>query len=160
MNIHCGKRLFGHDLKNHEKPMFFLKLDGAGRLFERLERSFINTHEEEHKTYGVISVADHYEQIYQRMCELFKTEKKDSSFAIGIQLQQQSLMPHSTMTYGSRRCRNSQFDWHKICKYFPPKNFNMYLDMYQVGLSAMDMLVKLLDGEYYQPRIKNRKYIY
>lgn len=142
-------------LKNHEKPMFFLKLDGAGRLFERLERSFINTHEEEHKTYGVISVADHYEQVYQRMCELFKTEKKgfflcyrDSIAAavLNAALDNDLRVPEDVEILSLIGT--------KYASIFRPKVSNMYLDMYQVGLSAMDMLVKLLDGEYYQPRIK------
>ena len=34
------------------------------------------------------------------------------------------------------------------------QRFPILIDMYKVALIAMDMLVKLMDGEYYLPRIK------
>ncbi len=142
-------------LKHHEKPMFFLRLDGAGRLIERLERSFINTHEEEHKPYHIVEVADSYLRIYQTMFDLFKKEKK--GFFLCYRDSIAAAVLNAALDQGLRVPEDVEIlslIGTKYANIVRPKISNMHLDMYQVGLSAMDMLVKLLNGEYYQPRIK------
>lgn len=142
-------------LRNHEKPMFFLKLTGAGRLLERLERSFVNTHEEEKKPYKIIDVADHYSEIYNKMFELFRTEKK--GFFVCYRDSIAAAVLNAALDHDLRVPEDVEIIsliGTKYASIIRPKISNLYLDMYKVGLSAMDILVKLMNGEYYQPRIK------
>lgn len=146
---------------NDDKPMFFLKLDNSGRLLERLEKSFIKTHEEEGKSYQVIHIQDDYQDVYDKMDELFKKEKR--GFFLCYRDSLAMAVVNAALDNGLRVPEDVEIlslIGTKYAAMMRPKISNMYLDMYQVGLSGMDMLVKLLNGEYYQPRIKiESKYI-
>lgn len=142
-------------LVNYEKPMYFLQLEGAGRLLERLERSFITTHEEENKKYHILHVEDDYSKIYQTFYELFSKVHqgfflcyRDSIAAavLNAALDQGLSVPEDVEILSLIGTRYADI--------IRPKISNLNLDMYKVALIAMDMLVKLMDGEYYLPRIK------
>ena len=148
-------------LKNYQKPMYFLKLSGSGRLLERLERSFVNTHEEEHKPYSIIEVDDHYESIYQKMSEIFKTTHRGYFLCYRDSIAMAVL--NAARDNGLRVPEDIEIlslIGTKYASLVRPKISNMSIDMYQVGLTAMDMLVKLLKGDTYLSRIKiESKYI-
>lgn len=148
-------------LKDHAKQMFFLKLEGAGRLLERLERSFVNTHEEEGKTYQILTIEDDYQVVYDKMNDLFKKER--SGFFLCYRDSLAIAVLNAALDNGLRVPEDVEIlslIGTKYANIVRPRISNLYLDMYQVGLSAMDILVKLLNGEINQPRIKiESKYI-
>lgn len=142
-------------LKNHTKPMYFVKLDGAGRLHNRLERSFINTHEEEGKPYSIIQVADHYQDVYQKMTEVFRTSTKGYFLCYRDSIAMAVL--NAALDQGLRVPEDVEIlslIGTKYATFVRPRISNMYLDMYQVGLTAMEMLVRILKGEHFLPRVK------
>lgn len=142
-------------LQEDGKPMYFLQLPNAGRLLERLERSFISTHEQEGKKYNILPVDDDYQVVYDALDQLFKKEKKGFFLCYRDSLALAVL--NAALDNGLKVPEDVEIlslIGTKYANIARPKISNMYLDMYQVGLSAMDMLVKLLNGEYYQNRIK------
>lgn len=148
-------------LRRDDKPMYFLRLDNAGRLLQRLERSFINTHDEEKKQYNVINIEDDYQIVYDKMDKLFK--KKTRGYFLCYRDSIAMAVLNAALDNGLRVPEDVEIlslIGTKYANFTRPQISNMALDMYQVGLSAMDILVKLLNGEYNQPRIKiESKYI-
>jgi len=142
-------------LKKHEKPMFFLKPVNSGRLLDRLERSFINTHEEEKRPYNIVKIEDDYDTIYKQMFLHFNTNKK--GFFLCYRDSIAAAVLNAALDKGLRVPEDVEIlslIGTKYANIVRPKISNMYLDMYKVGLTAMDMLVKLLNEEDMQSRIK------
>lgn len=133
--------------KDHAKKMYFLHVHNAGRLLERIEKAFIETHIEIEKSYGILSCDDSYTRTYNEFLEIFKTTKEGYFLAYRDSL--------------AAAITNAAIDSHlrvpedievlsiigtKYASIVRPQLSSMQIDLYEIGKKAMEMLKQMLDG--------------
>lgn len=143
-----------HFAKNTKK-MYFATNENTGRLLERLQRSFIKTHNDANKDYGILQTPDNYELAYEYFDKLFKETKTGYFVTYRDSLAAAVL---NAATSNNLHVPNDieilSLIGTKYAQIFRPRISNMQLDMYKVGISAVEMLTSLLDGEENIKRIK------
>ncbi|MCF0116749.1 MAG: LacI family DNA-binding transcriptional regulator [Bacilli bacterium] len=128
------------------KKMYFLHCHNCGRLLARIEKSFIQTHVDANKSYGVLSCDDSYTKTYNDFIEFFKTNKKGYFFAYRDSLA--AAITNAAIDSGLNVPEDVEVlsiigtKYASICR---PQLSSMHIDMYNVGSQAMNMLEKMLE---------------
>ena len=142
-------------LQTSAKQMYFVDFPENDRLLDRLKRSFIETHEAEQKQYTLLSVENSYEDYYAYFNEYFKKERngyfivnRDSlAVAVANAADDNGLrVPEDIEVLSLIGTRYAEI--------MRPQISSMMLDLHEVGIRAMDILVQIMNGEYFQPRQK------
>lgn len=144
---HKIKEIIHNYFKTGDKKMYFLHVHNSGRLLERIENAFVETHLEEKRAYGILSCDDSYKTTYQDFIEFFKTNKKGYFLAyrdsIGM------AVTNAAIDSGLRVPEDVEvlsIIGTKYASMARPQISAMHIDMKSVGAKAMDMLTELLNG--------------
>lgn len=142
---HNIKSIIRDYFKVGDKKMYFLHVHNCGRLLERIEKSFINVHVEENRSYGLLSCDDSYNRTYSDFLEFFKTTKKGYFLAYRDSLA--AAITNAAIDSGLRVPEDVEvlsIIGTKYAAITRPQISSMHVDMYEVGKKAMNMLTELL----------------
>jgi LacI family transcriptional regulator len=138
-----------------EKKMYFLHVHNAGRLLARIERSFVTTHIDANKSYGILSCDDSYTKTYLDFIEFFKTTK--SGYFLAYRDSLAAAIINAARDSGLRIPEDVEvlsIIGTKYANIIRPTISSMYIDMQLVGRKAMQMLSDLMAGKLSQKQIK------
>ncbi|MGB4127477.1 MAG: LacI family DNA-binding transcriptional regulator [Bacilli bacterium] len=144
-----------HHLKTSDVMMHFVALNDNGRLLDRLQRSFVNTHKEENREYKIHKVQDGYHAHYAYFKELFKTTKE--GFFVAYRDSLGRAIVNAALENGLRIPEDIEVISLIGTRYAVqgrPKLSSMILDMEEVGNKALEMLIEILEGKTHLPRQK------
>lgn len=142
-------------LQNNDTKMYFVSLPNNGRLLERLQRSFVNTHKEENRPYEILTVEDNYKKHYEYFSEYFKTVR--SGFFVAYRDSLANAIVNAAMENGLKVPDDIEvlsLVGTRYANQMRPKISSMILDMEKVGTKALELLVNILEGQTYIPRQK------
>jgi LacI family transcriptional regulator len=153
---HTLREIIKKHAESYDKKMYFVRTDDhPGRLLERLQRSFVNTHKALNKEYEIIDSSDSYTETYNQFLEIFKTTKS------GFFLCYRDSLAAAVMNAAKESDLRIPEDVEilsligtKYANIFRPKISNMHLDMKKIGSDAMVMLKSMLNGEKNPKRTK------
>lgn len=142
-------------LKNSDVMMHFVALSDNGRLLDRLQRSFVNTHKEEGREYMIHNVEDGYQAHYDYFNKLFKTTRE--GFFVAYRDSLGRAIVNAALENGLRIPEDIEVLSLIGTRYAVqgrPKLSSMILDMEEVGEKALSMLMEILEGKTFLPRQK------
>lgn len=156
-----GCILFDHDemirkivldnIANEGKKMTFVHIHNGGRLLNRVEKAFVQTHEFCKKDYNIINCNDSYSQTYEEFKEYFKYNKKGYFVAyrdsiagaiINAALDNNLKIPQDVEIISIIGTKYS--------KIIRPNISNMYVDFNNIGKLAVSMLIDLSNDNLYK----------
>lgn len=152
---HLLRNLLNDYFKNGDKKMYFLHVHNAGRLLDRIERSFINTHIEANRTYGILSCDDSYSKTYVEFLDFFKTTR--SGYFLAYRDSIAAAVINAARDSGLRIPEDVEvlsLIGTKYASILRPMISNMSIDMALVGRKAMAMLIELMDGKLFDRHVK------
>jgi len=144
---HKVKEIINNYFKTGDKKMYFLHVHNSGRLLERIEKAFIETHLEAKRSYGILSCDDSYKQTYQEFTEFFKTNHKGYFLAYRDSIAMAVI--NAAVDSGLKVPEDVEvlsIIGTKYASMARPQLSSMHIDMKLVGAKAMDMVTDLLNG--------------
>ncbi len=135
--------------------MYFLHVNNAGRLLARIERSFVTTHVEAGRSYGILSSDDSYIKTYNDFLEFFKTTK--SGYFLAYRDSLAAAIANAAIDSGLRIPEDVEIlsiIGTKYANILRPTVSSMYIDMMIVGRKAVQMLSDLKEGKLIQKHHK------
>lgn len=144
---HKIKEIIKNYFKSGDKKMYFLHVHNSGRLLERIEKAFIESHLEEKRSYGILSCDDSYRQTYQDFISFFKNTHQGYFLAYrdSIAMAVTNAALDSGLTVPGD-VEVLSIIGTKYASMARPQLSAMHIDMKQVGNKAMDMMTDLLNG--------------
>lgn len=130
-----------------DKKMYFLHVHNSGQLLTRIENQFIKIHKENNLPYEIINSDDSYLRTYNDFLERFKKIRKgyfiayrDSLAAsiINAAIDNNLSIPKDIEVLSLIGTKYSHI--------IRPTISNLYIDMYEVGKRAMNMLIDLINN--------------
>lgn len=152
---HLLRNILNDYFKNGDKKMYFLHVHNAGRLLDRIERSFINTHIEANRTYGILSCDDSYTKTYTEYLNFFKTTR--SGYFLAYRDSIAAAVINAARDSGLRIPEDVEvlsLIGTKYASILRPMISNMSIDMALVGRKAMAMLIELMEGKLFDRHVK------
>jgi LacI family transcriptional regulator len=135
-------------MKQGTKKMYFLHLHHSGRLLERIERAFIESHIQAGKNYGVFSVEDSYRQTYADFMEIFKSTR--SGYFLAYRDSLAAAVINAALDSGLKVPEDVEvlsLIGTKYASIIRPQLTSLHIDLKEVGSSAVTMLSKLLNDD-------------
>ena len=135
-------------MKKGGKKMYFLHLHHSGRLLERIERAFIESHIQAGKNYGVFSVEDSYRQTYADFLEIFKSTR--SGYFLAYRDSLAAAVINAALDSGLRVPEDVEvlsLIGTKYASIIRPQLTSLHIDLKDVGSTAVTMLSKFLNDE-------------
>ncbi len=142
-------------LRTSNKLMHFVTLPNNGRLLERLQRSFENTHKEEKRPYEIQSVVDSYEGYYEHFRNYFKTVR--SGYFMAYRDSLANAIVNAALESGLRVPEDIEvlsLIGTRYAKQHRPRISSMILNMEQVGVKALELLVDIMGNKEFEHRQK------
>lgn len=142
-------------LRSSQKKMHFVTALNNGRLLERLQRSFENTHKDEGRDYEVLNVKDSYNDHYQFFNDYFKKVK--SGYFLAYRDSLASAILNAALENGLRVPEDIEvlsLIGTRYALQHRPKISSMILDMEGVGSKALELVVDIMNGQTFIPRQK------
>ncbi len=142
-------------LRTSDKLMHFVTLPNNGRLLERLQRSFENTHKEEKRPYEIHSVEDSYEGYYDHFRNYFKTVR--SGYFMAYRDSLANAIVNAALESGLRVPEDIEvlsLIGTRYAKQHRPRISSMILNMEQVGVKALELLVDIMGNKQFEQRQK------
>ena len=139
----------------HAKKMYFLHVHNAGRLLERIERSFIETHVENSVSYGILSCDDSYTRTYNDFIEFFKTTK--SGYFLAYRDSIAAAILNAAIDSGLRVPEDVEIlsiIGTKYASIFRPQVTSMHIDLREIGCKAVDMLKGIMDENLQEKNVR------
>lgn len=146
--------LFNHDeiirkitwdnVTHNGKRMNFLHTRNGGRLLNRVEKIFVNTMVSAKGDYSIITTDDSYNAIYEDMKEHFKFQK--SGYYICYRDSIAAAVVDAAIDTGLRIPQDVEvlsLIGTKYANIIRPNITNLYVDFFEVGKRAMEMLIDL-----------------
>ncbi|MFA5421225.1 MAG: LacI family DNA-binding transcriptional regulator [Bacilli bacterium] len=134
--------------QNDMKPAVFLHVHNAGRLLARIEKTFIDFHNEINVPYRIFNVDDSSERTYSDFMEYFKKHRE--GFFIAYRDSIGGAIVNAALDSGLKVPDDVEvvsIIGTKYAEIIRPKISSFYINMQEVGKRAMYMLVDLLNGE-------------
>ena len=134
--------------KNDMKPAVFLHVHNAGRLLARIEKAFINFHNEIGVPYSIFNVDDSSERTYLDFMEYFKKHRK--GFFIAYRDSIGAAIVNAATDSGLKVPDDVEvisIIGTKYAEIIRPTLSSFYINMQEVGKRAMYMLIDLSNGE-------------
>ncbi|MFA5283065.1 MAG: LacI family DNA-binding transcriptional regulator [Bacilli bacterium] len=131
-----------------DKLAFFLHVHNAGRLFTRIEKSFISLHDSLNKPYRIFNVDDSYTRTYSDFLEFFKKTK--SGYFIAARDSIAAAIANAATDSGLSVPNDVEVlsvIGTKYATIIRPTISSLSLDMQEVGKRAMYMLIDLSNHE-------------
>ena len=132
--------------KGGDKVMTFLHVHNAGRLLNRCEKTFIETHKNLGQEYNVINCDDSYTHTYADFREYFETHK--SAYLIAYRDSIAAAVENAATDSGLRVPEDVEvvsLVGTKYANIVRPTLTAMHIDMAEVGKRAMYMLTDLMN---------------
>lgn len=153
---HTLREMIKDYLNRGDKKMYFLTIkDNPGRLLERLQRSFVNTHKAANREYDILLTEDSYSMTYEKFTDFFKETRR--GFFVCHRDSPAAAVMNAAKENGLRIPEDVEIlslIGTRYAKILRPRVSNMFLNMNEVGETAMNMLRDMLNGETYPRRIK------
>lgn len=152
---HLFRQIINHYFVEGDKKMYFLHVNNAGRLLARIERSFVTTHVEAGRSYGILSSDDSYIKTYNDFLEFFKTTK--SGYFLAYRDSLAAAIANAAIDSGLRIPEDVEIlsiIGTKYANILRPTVSSMYIDMMIVGRKAVQMLSDLKEGKLIQKHHK------
>ncbi|NCA95270.1 MAG: hypothetical protein EOM79_04165, partial [Epsilonproteobacteria bacterium] len=134
--------------KNDMKPAVFLHVHNAGRLLARIEKAFIDFHNEIGVPYRIFNVDDSSERTYLDFMEYFKKHRK--GFFIAYRDSIGAAIVNAATDSGLKVPDDVEvisIIGTKYAEIIRPTLSSFYINMQEVGKRAMYMLIDLSNGE-------------
>ncbi len=142
-------------LRTSAKKMYFLSLPGNGRLLERLQRSFEKTHEEEKRSYEILSPEDGYESYYSFFKDYFTKVK--SGFFVAYRDSLANAITNAAIEAGLKIPEDIEvlsLIGTRYATQHRPRISSMILDMEDVGAKSLELLVEIMNRKPFMSRQK------
>lgn len=142
-------------LQTSDKKMYFLSLPDNGRLLERLQRSFEKTHEEENKSYEILSPGDGYESYYNFFKDYFTKVK--SGFFVAYRDSLANAITNAAIESGLKVPEDIEvlsLIGTRYATQHRPRISSMMIDMEEVGAKSLELLVEIMTRKPFVSRQK------
>ena len=156
-----GCILFNHDelirkvvldnISHNGIDMTFIHVHNGGRLLNKVEKAFVQVHENSNKDYNIINCDDSYTQTYEDFKEYFKYNKK--GYFIAYRDSIAAAVINAAMDNNLRIPEDVQvlsIIGTKYSKIIRPSITNLYLDFNEVGKIATSMLIDISNNNLYK----------
>ena len=135
-------------LKHPTKKMYFLHSHNGGKLLDRIEKAFVDTHVKNNISYGILSCDDSYTKTYTDFVEFFKTSKTGYFLAYRDSLA--AAIINAAIDTGLKVPEDVEvlsLIGTKYASILRPQISSMHIDLYSIGASAVEMLTKIMNQE-------------
>lgn len=151
--IHFGyehniKNIVADYIKDPHKEMYFIHSNNCGRLLERIEKAFVDTHVKNNTNYGILSSDDSYTKTYNDFMKFFESTKKGYFLAYRDSLAMAIL--NAALDSNLKVPEDVEILSLIGTKYAlmtRPQISSMHIDLYQIGASAVELLTKIMNKE-------------
>lgn len=134
--------------KGATKEMTFVHVHDGGRLLQRSEKAFIETHENLGKKYNVINCDDSYTRTYNDFLEYFKTNKE--GYFVAYRDSIASAIQNAATDAGRKIPEEVEIlslVGTKYANIVRPTITALHINMEEVGQRAMHMLIDLINND-------------
>lgn len=142
-------------LRNSTKLMHFVTLPNNGRLLERLQRSFIATHQAENRPYEIHVVDDGYEAYYEYFLKHFKSVK--SGYYMAYRDSLANAIVNAALENGLRVPEDIEvlsLIGTRYASQHRPRISSMILNLEDVGMKSLELLVEIMQNKPFAERQK------
>ncbi|MCQ2799875.1 MAG: LacI family transcriptional regulator [Bacilli bacterium] len=134
--------------KGGDKMMTFVHVHDGGRLLNRNEKAFLETHERLGKPFNVLNCDDSYTRTYNDFCQYFKNHKGE--FLIVYRDSIAAAIENAATDTGLRIPEDLEvlsLVGTKYANIVRPTLTSLHINMEEVGQRAMYMLIDLINNE-------------
>jgi LacI family transcriptional regulator len=145
---HKIKEVITNYFTHGTKKMYFLRLHHSGRLLNRIERAFTETHATHRRHYGVFSIEDSYRKTYKDFLEIFKTTK--SGYFLAYRDSLAAAIINAAIDSGLRVPEDIEvlsLIGTKYANILRPQISSLQIDLWEVGAKSVNMLAMMLDNQ-------------
>lgn len=145
---HEIKRVINEYFEKGDKKMYFLHLHHSGRLLQRIERAFVDTHVAATRGYGIYSIEDSYRQTYSDFLEIFKSTK--SGYFLAYRDSLAAAVVNAALDSGLRVPEDIEvlsIIGTKYASIIRPHLSSLHIDLREVGAKAMHLMTDLLTSD-------------
>lgn len=152
---HLIKQVIRDYFNKGDKQMTFLHVHNAGRLLDRIENAFIQTHIENDREYNIMNCDDSYQRTYRDFMERFKTKRKEYIIAYRDSIAAAVLNAASDSGLSiPDDIEVLSIIGTKYSSIIRPQITSMNIDMQEVGQRAMYMLIDLINERLFDKEYK------
>jgi LacI family transcriptional regulator len=129
-----------------DKKMYFLHLHHSGRLLQRIERAFVDTHVNAMRGYGIYSIEDSYRQTYADFMEIFKSTR--SGYFLAHRDSLAAAVINAAIDSGLKVPEDVEvlsIVGTKYASILRPHISSLHIDLKEVGVKSMQMMTDLLN---------------
>lgn len=152
-NVGCIHFGYEHNIRNiikeylahPDKEMYFLHSHNAGRLLARIEKAFVETHEQANVNYGILSCDDSYTKTYSDFLRFFQSTKKGYFLAYRDSLA--AAIMNAAIDSGLRVPDDVEvlsLIGTKYAQIMRPQISSMHIDLYSIGAKAVETLANIM----------------
>ncbi len=144
---HAIRSVINEYFAKGEKKMYFLHLHHSGRLLQRIERAFVDTHVAAMRGYGIYSIEDSYRQTYADFMEIFKSTR--SGFFLAHRDSLAAAVVNAAIDSGLKVPEDVEvlsIVGTKYATILRPHLSSLNIDLKEVGAKAMQMMTELMNG--------------
>ena len=135
--------------------MTFLHVHNAGRLLNRIENAFIQTHIDNDREYNIMNCDDSYTRTYRDFMERFKVKRKEYVIAYRDSIAAAVLNAASDSGLSiPDDVEVLSIIGTKYSAIIRPQISSMYINMQEVGQRAMYMLIDLINERLFDKEYK------
>ncbi|HAV19733.1 MAG TPA: hypothetical protein DCX17_01755 [Firmicutes bacterium] len=142
---HAIRSVINSYFEKGDKKMYFLHLHHSGRLLQRIEKAFVDTHVEAMRGYGIYSIEDSYRQTYSDFMEIFKSTH--SGYFLAHRDSLAAAVLNAAIDSGLRVPQDVEvlsIIGTKYASILRPHISSLHIDLKEVGAKAMQMMTDLL----------------
>jgi len=152
---HEIKRVISEYFEKGDKKMYFLHLHHSGRLLQRIERAFVDTHVAATRGYGIYSIEDSYRQTYSDFLEIFKSTR--SGYFLAYRDSLAAAVVNAALDSGLRVPEDIEvlsIIGTKYASIIRPHLSSLHIDLREVGAKAMHLMTDLLTSDQQSRAVK------
>jgi len=145
---HEIRRVISEYFEKGDKKMYFLHLHHPGRLLQRIEWVFVDTHVEATRGYGIYSIEDSYRQTYADFLEIFKSTR--SGYFLAYRDSLAAAVVNAALDSGLRVPEDVEvlsIIGTKYASIIRPHLSSLHIDLREVGAKAMGMMTDLMANQ-------------